>query len=154
MVLARQIADRINRMIAEDTLPEPQKDGTYRHRRMRPGDIMILFRRRSPLFSETIRACKAAGLPMAGADRLKVAAELAVRDIGALLAFLATPEDDLALATALRSPLFGWSEQDLYSIAQPRSGYLWPALRDAGADHPNTLSMVSDLLAICMPSTD
>ena len=46
-------------------------------------------------------------LPIAGADRLKVGAELAVKDIAALLSFLATPEDSLSLAAALKSPLFG-----------------------------------------------
>jgi ATP-dependent helicase/nuclease subunit A len=62
------------------------------------------------VFAAIIRACKAAGLPIAGADRLRLGGELAVKDLLALLAFLATPEDDLSLAAALRSPLFGWSE--------------------------------------------
>ena len=47
---------------------------------MRPvhaGDFLILVQRRSGLFSEIIRACKAQRLPIAGADRLKLAAELA-----------------------------------------------------------------------------
>ncbi|WP_150121247.1 hypothetical protein, partial [Sulfitobacter sp. HI0076] len=81
-------------------------------------------------FSEIIRACKAAELPIAGADRLKVGAELAVRDLAAILSFLATPDDDLSLATALKSPLFGWSEQDLFTLAHYRKeDHLWQALR-------------------------
>ncbi len=47
------------------------------------GDFLILVRRRSDLFQEIIRACKARGLPVAGADRLKLGAELAVKDLSA-----------------------------------------------------------------------
>lgn len=139
VVLARQIAAEIRRMI--DTGAQlPDKAGP---RPVHAGDFLILVRRRSDLFHEVIRACKEAGLTIAGADRLRLGAELAVRDIGSVLAFLATPEDDLALAAALRSPLFGWSEQQLYSLAQPRKGWLWEALRDA--DNAPTLAVLHDL---------
>jgi ATP-dependent exoDNAse (exonuclease V) beta subunit len=43
-----------------------------------------------------------------------------VKDLTALLSFLATPEDDLSLAAALRSPLFGWSEAALFDLAHRR----------------------------------
>lgn len=82
------------------------------------------------LFSEIIRACKARGLPIAGADRLKLGAELAVRDLTALLSFLSTDEDNLSLAAVLRSPLFGWTEGELYTLAQGRRGQLWEVMRD------------------------
>ncbi|MFM7446340.1 MAG: 3'-5' exonuclease, partial [Tabrizicola sp.] len=57
--------------------------------------------------------------------------ELAVKDLMALLAFLDTPEDNLSLAAALRSPLFGVSEKRLFQLANPRKGFLWEALRHA-----------------------
>jgi ATP-dependent helicase/nuclease subunit A len=113
-------------------------------RAVHAGDFLILVRRRSDIFGAIIRACKATGLPIAGADRLKLGAELAVKDLAALLAFLATPEDDLSLAACLRSPLFGWSEAQLYALAQPRKGYLWEALRDH-PDHAATLDILQDL---------
>ena len=143
--LARQIAMEIRRMIdAGETIPDEVKGQTIR-RKVRPGDFLILVQSRSALFSELIRACKAEELPIAGSDRLKVGGELAVRDLGALLAFLALPEDDLALATALRSPLFGWSEQQLFSLShhrrQPR---LWAALRDT-PEHKATIDTLQDL---------
>ncbi len=145
--LAARIAQDIARMIASETIPVQPRPGVPLTRRpVRAGDILILVQRRSALFGAIIRACKAAGLPIAGADRLKVGAELAVRDLAALLSFLATPEDDLALATALRSPLLGWSEQALFSLAHgrgPRS--LWQTLREAQADHPDTWAMLRDL---------
>ena len=102
--------------------------------------MLILVRRRSALFHEIIRACKSAGLAIAGADRLKVGAELAVRDLAALLSFLATPDDDLALATALRAPLFGWSEGALFDLAQGRGARrCGRRCRSARAEHPETL---------------
>ncbi|MBV0891094.1 double-strand break repair helicase AddA [Paracoccus sp. Z118] len=115
-----------------------------RVRPIRAGDILILVQRRSALFPELIRALKAHGLPVAGADRLKLAAEMAVRDIRAVLSFLATPEDDLSLATALRSPLFGLTEDQLYRLAAPRKGRLWPALRDA-PEHRAAVDLLADL---------
>jgi len=149
-----RLAERIAGWIASLTGPDSTEtipdriDGALVRRRVRPGDVLILVQRRSRLFGEIIRACKARGLPIAGRDRLKVGAEIAVRDLAALLRFLALPEDDLSLAAALRSPLFGWTEQDVFTLAhrRPDRSYLWQSLRD-GAAHGRTREMVSDLLA-------
>ena len=139
--LARRIASEIRRMIDAGTaIP----DGAGGSRAMNEGDVLILVRRRSELFAEIIRACKAEGLAIAGADRLRLGGEMAVKDLAALMAFLATPEDDLSLAAVLRSPLCGWSEGELYTLAQGRKGYLWQALRS----EPNaarTRAMLQDL---------
>jgi ATP-dependent helicase/nuclease subunit A len=130
VILAGHIAAHIRALIDART-PLPVRDAPGTFRPITAGDVLILVRRRSALFHEIIRACKAEGLPIAGADRLKVGGELAVRDIAALLSFLATPEDDLSLATALRSPLFGWSEGDLFTLAQGRGPRtLWEVLRE------------------------
>ncbi|MBQ2262012.1 MAG: double-strand break repair helicase AddA [Loktanella sp.] len=144
--MARRIADQISHMIAHETIPvEDGNSGTYLRRPISEGDFLILVQRRSDLFAEIIRACKSAGLNVAGADRLRVGAELAVKDLAALLSFLALPEDDLSLAAALRSPLFGWSEQDLFTLAhhRPEKGFLWEALRNA--PQPETLAVLLDL---------
>ncbi|WP_306131300.1 double-strand break repair helicase AddA [Roseivivax marinus] len=146
-VLAARVAEAIERMIGTETLPERAKDGSFVARPVRPDDILILVRGRGQTFREVIRACKARGLPMAGADRLKLMAELAVKDLVATLSFLAQQEDGLSLAAALRSPLFGLSEADLFRIAYPRKGGLWEALRDAEADHPHAVAMLRDLRA-------
>ncbi|WP_281954619.1 double-strand break repair helicase AddA [Pseudophaeobacter arcticus] len=148
VILAERIARQIKEMIDSGvTIPEdgPTR-GTFQRRPVHAGDFLILVQRRSELFSEIIRACKNAELPIAGADRLKVGAELAVKDIAALLSFLATPEDSLALAEVLKSPLFGWSEQILFDLAHRRSGkHLWPALRDRRQEFPDTLAVLDDL---------
>ncbi|MFT4959400.1 MAG: ATP-dependent helicase/nuclease subunit A [Paracoccaceae bacterium] len=148
VILAENIATSIKDMIDNGaTIPvDGPKPGIFEKRRVRAGDFLILVQRRSDLFAEIIRACKAAKLPIAGADRLKVGAELAVKDLAALLNFLVTPEDNLALATVLKSPLFGWSEQDLFNLAHHRKGpYLWPALRDRSDEFPETMGILNDL---------
>jgi ATP-dependent helicase/nuclease subunit A len=141
VILARQIALWIKaRVKAGEQIP--QAKGAPRP--LHYGDVLILVQRRSDLFHEIIRACKALGLPIAGADRLKLGGELAVKDLAALLSFLDTPEDDLSLASVLRSPLCGWSEAQLFRLANPRKGYLWEALREDGSQ-PETLAFLNDM---------
>ncbi len=150
VVLARRIAREIKHLIdtAHPMPHQPEQGGPYRFRPVEPGDFLILVQRRSDLFHEIIRECKALDLPIAGADRLKIGAELAVRDLVALLSFLATPEDDLSLAIALRSPLFGWTEDALFRLANGRGDqYLWAALRARHQAFPQTLSILYDLLS-------
>jgi ATP-dependent helicase/nuclease subunit A len=117
-------------------------------RPIRAGDFLILVQSRSGqanLFGEIIRACKTLGLPMAGADRLRVGGELGVRDLVALLSFLETPQDDLALAEVMRSPLGNLSEQDLFSLAHGREGLLWSAFDARANEFPQLHAMLTDL---------
>jgi ATP-dependent helicase/nuclease subunit A len=143
-ILSNRIADAIAGMLGGALVPDRHVPGTPL-RPIQARDILILVQRRSALFHEIIRALKARGLPVAGADVLRLGGELAVKDLLATLRVLALPEDDLSLAAALRSPLFGWTEDALYRLAQPRGGYLFAALRDAAGDHPETWSILSDL---------
>ena len=93
-----------------------------------PGDILILVRKRGKLFEAIIRSLKEKGLPVSGADRLKLNEHIAVLDLIALGKSVITPEDDLNLATLLKSPLFGFTEDDLMLLAAERSGSLIDAL--------------------------
>ncbi|MFK7939572.1 MAG: double-strand break repair helicase AddA [Roseovarius sp.] len=148
VILARQIARTIKTLIDQQhPIPqEPEKGGPYLNRAVGPGDFLILVQRRNDLFHEIIRECKALKLPIAGADRLKVASELAVRDLAAMLTFLATPEDSLSLAVALKSPLLGWTEAQLYELSQGRKEkYLWAELRNRSSDFPDTVAILQDL---------
>ncbi|CUH45259.1 double-strand break repair helicase AddA [Ruegeria atlantica] len=148
VILAEKVAQSIKAMIEQgESIPEDgETPGTFVRRKVQPGDFLILVQRRSDLFAEIIRACKAADLPIAGADRLKVGAELAVKDLATLLSFLATPEDSLSLATVLKSPLFGWGEQQLFDLAHRRKEqFLWAALRQRAEEYPETLAVLHDL---------
>ena len=143
VLLAQRIAEAVTGMVDSETIHA--KNGP---KQVRPGDVLILVQGRNALFHNIIRACKTAGLDVAGADRLKLAAELAVKDLVALLSFLALPEDDLSLAAALRSPLFDLTEAQLYDLAAKRSErFLWAELRDRRADFPDTVTLLGDLAA-------
>ncbi|MEM6886581.1 MAG: double-strand break repair helicase AddA [Pseudomonadota bacterium] len=138
-LLADRIAHQIESILDPnlgETIPfiHP-KTNQLRRRPVQPGDFLILFQGRSlqsqnSLFSAVIRSLKARNLPVAGADRLRVGAELAVRDLKSLLAFLAMQEDCLSLASALKSPLFGWDEAMMFDLAHGRGKQtLWQVLR-------------------------
>ena len=70
-----------------------------------------------------ISALKARGIKVAGADRLMLTDQIAVQDLMALGDFLCLPEDDLALASVLKSPLFGLDDDDLLALAPKRQGF-------------------------------
>ena len=153
ILLAKAVVDGIEEMVtAGAAIP----NGAGGARAVRPGDVLILLRSRGVLFDEIIRLLKRrdaelraagrAGLPVAGADRLKVGDELAVRDLVSLLAFLSLEEDDLSLAEALRSPLLGLGEGDLFDLAHGRDGAtLWQRLRAAEDRFPSAVAMLRDL---------
>jgi ATP-dependent helicase/nuclease subunit A len=103
---------------------------------VRPGDIMVLMPRREPFASALIRALKLRGIPVAGADRIQLANQIAVMDLIALGRFALMPEDELNLAALLRSPLLGFSEDTLYSLAEGREGTLWQEIALRRADDP------------------
>ena len=114
--LARRIASTIRGWIdAGEKLP-----GTSRP--IRHGDILILVRRRDRFMTAVIRELKEAGLSIAGADRLKLTEHIAVEDLMALGRVMVLPEDDLALAGVLKSPLFGLDDNDLIALASQREG--------------------------------
>jgi ATP-dependent helicase/nuclease subunit A len=55
--------------------------------------------------------------------------QLAVMDLMALAQVLLLPEDDLTLATLLKGPLIGLSEEELFRLAWNRPASLWQALQ-------------------------
>jgi ATP-dependent helicase/nuclease subunit A len=120
VALARRIAKCVRLWIARGI---EVGDGAERHA-LTPGDILVLVRQRGPLFEAVIRALKNAGIAVAGADRLVLTEHIAVMDLMALADALLLPEDDLALATVLKSPLFGLSEDDLFALCWQRGGSL------------------------------
>jgi ATP-dependent helicase/nuclease subunit A len=123
---ARQVAERIAAEIA--TWVRERRPLGARGRAIRPDDVLILVQSRSSLFHEIIRALHRFKLQTPGADRLAVTGHIAVLDLLALGDVLLNTGDDLQLAALLRSPLFGLSEDELYALAEPREGKLWPAL--------------------------
>jgi len=97
-------------------------------------DVLVLVRQRGPLFEAIIRALKNESVPVAGADRLVLTEHIAVMDLMALADCLLLPNDDLALASVLKSPLFGLTEDQLFELAWNRKGSLRGSLRAHATD--------------------
>ncbi|MEO1503528.1 MAG: double-strand break repair helicase AddA [Pseudomonadota bacterium] len=113
--LAMLVAQQIKNWIGREDLPA-------RGRKIRAGDIIVLVRRRSALSNGIIARLKQFNVPVAGVDRLALGGQLAVKDLLALARFCLNPEDDLALATVLRSPFCDVDEEMLFDLAHKREG--------------------------------
>ena len=90
-------------------------------RALRYDDVLVLSRRRTRLY-EYERALRNAGIPYVTSSRGGLLRTLEAQDLRALLRFLASPADDLALAHALRTPLFALTDDDLLRIARTGDG--------------------------------
>src|SRR6202790_1592901 len=136
--LAKRIQAEIRLLVESGTLT-----GRAGNRRpLRYGDMLVLVRRRGNAFDAVIQALKHANIPVAGADRLKLTEHIAIIDLMNLADALLLPQDDLALAVALKSPLFGLSEDDLFKLAWQRKG----SLRQALDHHAATDGKFKDVL--------
>ena len=113
----------------------------------KPGDVLILVRQRGALFEAIIRALKAADIPVAGADRMVLTEQMAVMDLIALADALLLPEDDLALASVLKSPLFGLDDDALFDIAYNRGRQSLRAALSAKTGPVSAIADKLDLLA-------
>jgi ATP-dependent helicase/nuclease subunit A len=84
---------------------------------MQPGEIMVLARTRAVL-AELADALAERGLPHVVAEALLLHQTPETLDLVALLDVLASPGHDLALARALKSPIFAADDADLLWLAQ------------------------------------
>ena len=126
-VLAARIAGEIRRIVeAGEAVGEKGSTG---NRPARWGDFIILVRRRGALFDEILLELKRLGIPVGGADRLKLADHILFDDLRALVRFALFPADDLTLAALLRSPFCDVSDASLFDLAHGRgSASLWETL--------------------------
>ena len=119
-----------------------------RNRRLRPGDFLVLVRRRNEFVDELVRWLKQLDVPVAGVDRMVLTEQLAVMDLIALGRVLLLPEDDLTLATVLKGPLIGLDEEQLFTLAHGREGTLWQALRRRAGEDPTFRTAAKTLAAL------
>jgi ATP-dependent helicase/nuclease subunit A len=112
LVAARLLARRLKGWIGHRPLPSGKV--------MRAGDILILMRKRGRFFELLLGALQAEGIMVAGADRMKLAEQIEIQDLLALGDVMHLPDDDLQLAAVLKSPLFGMTEDELFTLAYDR----------------------------------
>lgn len=137
---AERIASRIAQMIhaGECLVAEPSPDGQQSWRPARYGDIVVLFRATSDI-KVYERALRQRGIPyyvLAGRGFYE---REEIQDVLSLLRFLENRTDELALVAALRSPLFGLSDNTLYWLRQ------YAEMRSGGSlEHHPLLSSLLD----------
>ncbi len=130
---AAKMADHIGQKIAEWL---DNKEFLKSHDRpIEAGDIMILLRSRNAFVDQLVRALKTRNVPVSGVDRMILNEQLPVQDLCAVAQFGLLPEDDLNLACLLKSPLIGWSEDDLFNACYDRKRKsLWQNIKDNNND--------------------
>ncbi|MBP1851828.1 double-strand break repair helicase AddA [Rhizobium halophytocola] len=153
-ILARRMADYIERMIGNDTIVDKGVE-----RSVEAGDILVLVRKRDSFVTALTRELKRrSDIPVGGADRLKLTSHIAVQDLLALGRFVLLQADDLSLAALLKSPLFNRTEEELYGLAAYRSAEasLFAALIEQAAREDDTVwrSVSADLQRMIELSRD
>lgn len=101
-------------------------------RPIRPEDILILVRSRGAFVTQLVRHLKKRAIRVSGVDRMVLADQLAVQDLCAAAMFALCPEDDLTLATLLKSPLIGFDDDALFALCHGRTGTLWKSVQKIG----------------------
>ncbi|MDG7056959.1 MAG: UvrD-helicase domain-containing protein [Wolbachia endosymbiont of Penenirmus auritus] len=124
-LLAQAIAHKVHNWLNEGRIL------VTKDRHIEPRDIMILVRQRNVLVDYVISELKKANVPVIGRDYFRIMDYIVVQDLIALAEFLLLPTNDLALANVLKSPLFNFTEDDLFNVAYGRKEHsLWERLED------------------------
>jgi ATP-dependent helicase/nuclease subunit A len=145
-ILARRMAHTIDTLVGKQTVIEKGKE-----RLIEAGDILVLVRKRDAFVNALTRALKRRGnIPVAGADRLRLTSHIAVQDLVALGRFLLLPEDDLSLASLMKSPLFDLTEDDIFAVAALRDDgeSVWAHFQKFAADGNDRLGNAVRLLRL------
>ena len=110
--LSGMVAEKIRRIVNEG---------------VRPRDIMVLVQKRSSA-KYLLARLAGLGVPTSGQDKMRLARSIVAEDLMSLLKFAVSPYDDLSLCEALKSPLFGLSDDDLFELCFGRAGTVFDAM--------------------------
>lgn len=139
-ILAATVVYKINKWLKEGRIL-PAKN-----RHIEAKDIMILVRQRNILIDYLTGEFKRFNIPVLGRDCFKIMDYIAVQDLVALAEFLLLPENDMALACVLKSPLLNFTEEDLLNISYNRKDKsLWTQLK---AYNQQASAYLEDLIKI------
>lgn len=138
----RFIAGRIGELLASGRMAA-RKDGTleplsYRH-------IVVLLRSMAGKADVLIQALQEGGIPSYAEQSGGYFAAVEVQVILALLRCIDNPEQDLAMAAVLRSPLVGLDETALAGVRLAGDGTLWQNLPAFVASLPDGVDEKEDL---------
>lgn len=138
----RFIAGRIGELLASGRMAA-RKDGTleplsYRH-------IVVLLRSMAGKADVLIQALQEGGIPSYAEQSGGYFAAVEVQVMLALLRCIDNPEQDLAMAAVLRSPLVGLDETALAGVRLAGDGTLWQNLPAFVASLPDSVDEKEDL---------
>lgn len=136
--IVEQTADHIKALL-DRRLAIPSKKGQAAEAH----DILILVQKRNHFQIPLIHALRQRNVPVAGIDSFKLTDDVAIQDILSLLNWSLFPDDDLALAEVLKSPLVNWNDTQLGAIAIGRAGTLFQSLAEKAMEVAHWLSMAS-----------
>ncbi|MDA9231004.1 double-strand break repair helicase AddA [Rickettsiales bacterium] len=126
-LLAKLIAKKIKNWL------ESEKIIYSENRIIEPKDIMILIKdRANNLGNLIINNLQKEKIPVSGGDKFELSSHFLVKDLLLIAKFLLLPQDDLNLATLLKSPIIAISEEELFDVCQIKdreSIYLFQALK-------------------------
>lgn len=142
-MLANHIGDTVQKWIENREILESYD------RPIEAGDIMILVKSRTTFLDQIVRALKTRNIPVNGVDRMVLNDQLVIQDLCSLVKFALLPEDDLNLATILKSPFVGWDEEELFNYAHKRQSSLWENIKSK-ADQDKDCTSVIDWLSRLM----
>jgi len=117
-----QLAARITEMVGRWQILDEDTRRTVRYE-----DILVLVARRTHLATYE-RELRHARIPYVSTRQGGLLDTLEASDLTALLEFLVVPFADLQLASALRSPIFSASDDDLMAISHTDGGGWWACL--------------------------
>lgn len=85
------------------------------------GDIMVLVQNRHPFMAPLVLELKKMGIPVAGSDRIVLPKFAAIQDLLNLTRFCLDITDDYSLCCVLKSPLFRFTEGDIYNLCREKN---------------------------------
>ncbi|MCL2749357.1 MAG: hypothetical protein FWE50_04775, partial [Alphaproteobacteria bacterium] len=132
----KSIADKIANLVANG---------------MAPSDIMVLVQRRAPFAAPLVNELKRRAVSVAGSDRIILPEFPAIRDLLNLTRFCINPNDDYALACTLKSPLFRFSEDDLFKICLNRDSNILSRIKELYPNDYNKLQQILDWSTVLAP---
>ncbi|MDO4270942.1 MAG: helicase-exonuclease AddAB subunit AddA [Eubacteriales bacterium] len=141
---ARLAAKRV-RALLDEGFPVTDKE-TGAPRPVAPGDIVILLRSPRTKARVFTAALERVGVPASAEERGGLLDTAEVGALVSLLSVIDNPRQDVDLIGALRSPLFGFTEQELADIRlTDRSVSFYDALLLAQGDFPKAASFLQRL---------
>ena len=146
ILLALTIANKIHTWIKD------QRTLLGKNRHITAGDFLILVRHRTCFIDYMITELKKFDIPTLERDKFKIMDYIIIQDLINLGEFLLLPENDLALTGLLKSPIFEFTEEQIFHLAYNRvNTYLWQELQVKFSNIANYLKQLINISKLHSP---